>query len=304
MRWLYLLALLVSSTAVHAETWRFAMIGDTPYDNSERAALPAMLQAVVDNGSELIIHIGDIKSGHSHCDDAIYADRQRLFEGVSVPFVLVPGDNEWTDCSRPSCGAYDPAERLARLREVFWGSDRSLGQRPIALQRQSAAYPEHARFRFGPVWFATLNVPGPDNAFGAGRQPQPEFASRNAAGLAWLRDTFALARRDKAAGVVVAMQANLGFQSFSRGLAQAGFRDLLNALRDETVNFPGQVLLLHGDTHHHQIDNPLANAKGEKLRNFTRIESYGSPFMGWVKIIIDDQSPTLFRIESNPWPGR
>lgn len=304
MRWLGLLVLLVASFAAHGETWRFAMIGDTPYSSYERDQLPAMLQAVVDNGVELVIHVGDIKNGQSRCDDALFADRRQLFDSVAVPFVLVAGDNEWTDCARASNGNYDPVERLSRLRSIFWPEDHSLGRRTIALQRQAPGYPEHARFRLGPVWFVTLNVPGPDNHFGMGAQPRREYLARNPALLAWLRETFALARHDRAAGVVVAMQANPGFQDFDRGLAHAGFRELLTTLRDESMAFAGQVLLLHGDTHHHQIDQPLVTIKGEKVRNFTRVESYGSPFMGWVKVVIDDQVPGLFRIESNPWPGR
>jgi hypothetical protein len=37
-----------------------------------------------------------------------------------TPFVFVPGDNDWTDCHRRA-GAYDPLERLARLRVFFAG---------------------------------------------------------------------------------------------------------------------------------------------------------------------------------------
>jgi len=120
--------------------------------------------------------------------------------------------------------------------------------------------------------------------------------------LAWLRDSFALARRDKLAGVVVAMQANPGFRQFNRGLGHPGFKQLLETLRAETEAFPGQVLFLHGDTHSHQIDQPLLAGNGETLTRFTRVESYGSPFLGWVKVIVDDQTPGLFRFESHPWP--
>ena len=34
--------------------------------------------------------------------------------------VLTPGDNEWTDCHRVAAGEYQPLERLAKLREVFY----------------------------------------------------------------------------------------------------------------------------------------------------------------------------------------
>ena len=34
--------------------------------------------------------------------------------------IYVPGDNEWTDCHRANNGGYDPLERLAFLRAMFY----------------------------------------------------------------------------------------------------------------------------------------------------------------------------------------
>ncbi len=294
--------LLAWASLAAADTWKFAVLGDTPYSDAEREQLPALLAAVAADGVELAIHVGDIKSGQSRCDDAVFADRRQLFDTFPQPFVFVAGDNEWTDCHRVSNGGYDPLERLAALRRLFWPDNRSLGQKKIAVEQQSAAWPEHARFRLGPVLVVTLNVPGDDNNYGRAPKPQAEFEARNPVVLAWLRDSFALARRDKLAGVVVAMQANPGFRQFNRGLGHPGFKQLLETLRAETEAFPGQVLFLHGDTHSHQIDQPLLAGNGETLTRFTRVESYGSPFLGWVKVIVDDQTPGLFRFESHPWP--
>ncbi|HYR10207.1 MAG TPA: hypothetical protein VEQ60_20705 [Longimicrobium sp.] len=47
------------------------------------------------------------------------------------------------------------------------------------------------------------------------------------------------------------------------------------------------MLLIHGDTHHQRVDHPLRNARGEAYRNFTRLESYGSPDIGWVRVVVD-----------------
>ncbi|MBK7462684.1 MAG: metallophosphoesterase [Betaproteobacteria bacterium] len=113
----------------HAETWRFALIGDTPYSDYERAELPKMLDAIADRHVDLIAHIGDFKHGGDRCDDAMFEDRLRLFENSRAPFSFVPGDNEWTDCRRPSNGAYDPLERLDKLRRLFWQDGLSLGQK-------------------------------------------------------------------------------------------------------------------------------------------------------------------------------
>ena len=293
---------LLAALCAQAETWRFALIGDTPYVRSEREALPAMLDAIADSGVALVAHIGDIKSGSSRCSDALFHDRLRLFNAARLPFVYVPGDNEWSDCDRTSAGRYDPLERLQQLRRLFWTEDRSLGRVRLPLHRQSAEFPEHARLRLGPVLLLTLNVPGGNNNRGLAAEASAEFAERNPAVLRWLREGFQQARREKLAGIVVLMQANPDFLHFNAGAPPDGYRELLDVLRTETRDFPGQVLVAHGDTHFHRVDQPMRRSDGHVEDKLTRVESYGYPFMGWAEIIIDPQATTLFRVVSHPWP--
>ncbi len=287
-----------------AGTWSFAAIGDTPYSDFERAELPRLLDAAADAGVEFVVHVGDFKHGRSRCDDAVFEDRRRLFDASRRPFVFVPGDNDWTDCARVSNGAYPPLERLARLRQLFWADDRSLGRETLALERQSADFPEHARWRRGRVLFLTLNVPGGDNHRGTADLPPAEFLQRQAALLDWIGQGFAQARQEKLAGVVLLMQAEPGFQNFNRGIPRRGYGELLQALRWAAESFPGPVLLIHGDGHNHRVDQPLRDSRGRALVNFTRLETYGYPFLGWVKVDVDDDAPALFRFEANPWPPR
>ena len=285
-----------------AETWRFAVIGDVPYSAYERRELPRMLEAIADAQAGLIVHVGDIKNGQAHCDDDTFVDRQQLFDASRAPFVFVPGDNEWTDCRRVSNGAYDPLERLAKLRSLFWQRPDSLGRRTIPLERQPGAYPEHSRFRLGPVLFVTLNLPGPDNNRGRRDEAGDEFLTRNPVVLQWLTDSFARARQDRMAGIVLLFQANPGFTHFAQGLPQRGFREFLEPLRRETLGFSGRVVAFHGDTHNSRIDQPLRDGNGKTIPNFTRVETFGYPLMGWTRGIIDTGSPALFRFETHPWP--
>ena len=303
-RLLPVLALAVLSFSTAADTWRFALIGDTPYSNYERAELPKMLTAIADSQVDVILHIGDIKSGSSQCADEVYADRLALFHASRHPFIFVPGDNEWTDCERLNNGAYDPLERLAKLRKLFWSEDRSLGQTTIKLERQAGAYPEHARFRLGPVLFVTFNLPGGNNNWGLAEQPRAEFLARNPVTVAWLKENFALARRDKLRGIVLLFQANPGFTHHAQGLAHRGYREFLDVLREETLHFQGQVVVVHGDTHTNRIDQPMRDQAGRPLNHFVRVETFGSPFMGWTTGIIDPTSPTPIRFENHPWPAK
>ena len=63
-----------------------------------------------------------------------------------------------------------------------------------------------------------------------------------------------------------------------------------------------QVVLVHGDTHYFRIDLPLRDPRsGETIRNFTRVETYGSPTMGWVHGMVDAADPQVFRFEARPY---
>lgn len=291
-----------SAGLAQGETWRFAVIGDIPYSDYERRETPRLLDLIAAEHPELIVHVGDIKHSNDPCSDELFADRVALFNATTVPFIYTPGDNEWTDCRRLSAGHYDETERLNKLRELFFSAPRSLGRRTIPVDQQSAESPEHLRWKLGPVIFVSLNVPGPDNNFGMGQTARPEYLERMPHVFDWLKQGFSQARKANAKGVVVVMQANPGFRHFAAGLGHSGYRELLEALLKETIEFPGQVLLIHGDTHWHRIDRPLLNpANGQRVASFTRLETFGYPIMGWVKVIIDTESPSLFRFESHAY---
>jgi hypothetical protein len=75
-------------------------------------------------------------------------------------------------------------------------------------------------------------------------------------------------------------------------------------LRQETRLFAKPVVLVHGDTHRQQIDQPLMDpASGERLSNFTRVETFGWPFLGWVLGTVDARDPKVFRFVAKPWRG-
>jgi hypothetical protein len=202
--------------------------------------------------------------------------------------VFVPGDNDWTDCWRDSAGGYRPTERLGKLREVFFAQAQSLGQRTIKLDRQGRSgsphpYPEHVRWTHQRVLFVTLNVPGGDNNLNRDRA---EFRARDAAARSWVRAAFRLARRQALRGVVIMMQAN---PWAAAGPRRAGYAPLMEALLSETREFPGEVLLIHGDTHRYRFDQPLIDPETQRrVPNFTRVEVFGSPTMNWVRVSVTD----------------
>lgn len=300
---LLVLAWLPAARAAGAEAFAFALIGDTPYTRFERTLFPDFLEQVGNDEVAFLIHVGDIKSGSEPCDDALYLDRKALFEASQVPFVLVPGDNDWSDCARLSAGRHDPLERLALLRRVFYAQPASLGRRRLAVESQAERpgaphFPENLFWQFHGVSFVTLNVIGPNNLRGRSPRPPEEFSQRSAANLAWLDAAFERARQDRSVALVVAIQADPHFERFVAGDPKPGYAEFLERLRNRTLGFDGEVLLLHGDGHEHQIDQPLRDADGRRIANFTRIESYGSPLMGWVRIAVRPRSKPLFAFHS------
>jgi hypothetical protein len=222
----------------------------------------------------------------------------------------VLGDNEWTDCHRGNNGSYDPVERLGKLREWFFPDDLALGQRPLKLTRQSSdsayiSYRENVHWEAGGALFVGMHVPGSDNNFNGVKRsggPVAEFTERSAANRVWLAQAFALARSKKLAGILIVIQANPGFEDANAGKPSPGYRDFLTQLREEAQAFSGQVVLVHGDTHHHRIDQPMQDpTTKETVKNFTRVETIGSPFFGWVKGTVDAADPQVFRFSPRFW---
>jgi hypothetical protein len=136
-----------------------------------------------------------------------------------------------------------------------------------------------------------------------------EYAERDAANIAWLADAFRLARARGAPGVMVLIQADLGFDRpetatvVERGLpTNDGYNAFVEALVAETRNFAGQVLLVHGDTHYFMIDKPLIDVNNP-IRNFTRLELFGSPSIHWVRVEVNPRTDNVFRIDPVYVPG-
>ncbi len=294
-------------TLAQAEPFSFGLFGDMPYSDAERARLPKLIEEMDGEDLSFVVHDGDIKNGHSRCTDETFLDIRAVFNASSHPLIYVPGDNEWTDCHRKNNGGYDPVERLQKLRELFFRDDQSLGQRKLRLSnqrhgKQFSGYPENSRWEQGGVLFVGLNVPGSNNAIVNPRKPSAEYLQRARANRAWLAQAYARAREARLAGIMIVIQANPQLRAANAGHAPPGYQELIEQLRAETMNYAGQVVLVHGDTHNFRIDQPLLDPRTrEPLKNFTRVETFGSPIIGWIKANADASTPQVFRFEARPY---
>jgi hypothetical protein len=150
-----------------SQDYSFAVIGDIPYGDAQIARFPGVVQQINDDPVvRWVDHLGDIKNGSSVCGDAYFHMIKNDFDAFRDPLVYTVGDNEWTDCHRPNNGGYNPLERLATIRQVFFPRPgRTLGQHPAAVRSQAdLGIPENVTWQRAGVTFAAVNVPGSNNS--------------------------------------------------------------------------------------------------------------------------------------------
>ncbi len=231
----------------------FGVLGDTPYSRTEIEQLDAMIGRI--NAQELafVVHVGDIGSSAATqaCSDAWIEARKRQFARIRHPFVLLPGDNEWSDCA-------EPLERLAAWQRLFCAEVPGL-----ALERQPG-HCENVRWFTGGMALIGLNVPG-------GGAPKLADA-RMEATLEWLDEGLALAEQRAAARVFVFLQADPRFERVGKADSYARLRAVLAT---HAAWFKGRLVLVHGDTHVYRDDQPLPGLR--------RLEVWGSPFVAWLR---------------------
>ena len=306
-----LAAALLCSLAAMAQAGSFALIGDMPYSDREVDIMRMIIEEISrDESIAFVVHDGDIKSGGEKCDNQRFLERKADFESSRHPFILIPGDNEWTDCHRPSNGGYDPLERLDKLRELFFAGNQSLGRERMKLTRQGdlqpqfAAWRENVRWEFERTLIVGLNVPGSNNNWKS-RGDNREFSERLQANTAWIGAAFARAREGNLRAVMLVLQANPDFEGAEarRLTPRPGFRDGYTEFRTQLVRearaFGKPVVVVHGDTHAFRIDKPVRDELGAPVPNITRLETFGSPALGWVKATVEANNPEVFRLVPN-----
>ena len=316
--------------------------GDLPY--SDVQALTGVPNLIADmNQQELAftVHDGDLKAGNgtpgsvtpTTCVDALYTQALGFFNSLKAPAVFTTGDNDWTDCDRPSNGGFSSLERLDHERALFFNTPFSLGQHRMRMEVQSTPLclgvsgpvpcVENRRWTRGGVTYATLNIQGSCNNL-CDTNPDPaEFAARNAATIAWMQETFDVAKARGSAAVMLISQADPGWDlSTGEGaplrnpktLVETdglpdGFHDFLVALRDQVIAFRKPVAYVHGDSHYFRVDKPFQDSLGRRLENFTRVETYGdnqangTNDVNWLKVNVDSRSREVFSYQPQVVPG-
>jgi len=211
---------LLARSAGAADPFVFSVFGDVPYSESELATL----ETHVTNHnryspSAFLVHVGDIKSGSEACQEVRYQDVADILKGSAVPVFILPGDNEWVDCSNPSQGWAWWMEHLFALEKEFCGIW------PVDAQ---IARPENFSFVRDGVLFIGLNYVsgGP--------------SSVTQADADWVNDQFAALGGSVRAAVLLAQKKASGV--------------LFDAVKARGHAFGKPVLYMHGDGHDWEYD--------------------------------------------------
>ena len=330
---LILVAFAGTEAGAQQRAFDFAIIGDMPYTRVQELEYQRVLGVLNAAELALVAHVGDFQFdarpynqnpaiASMPCVEENYKAILDSFQTVRHPFILTPGDNDWTDCWPLEARKVDPLELLSRVRAMFFPEGRSLGQRQLAVKNQSAD-PQYAKFRenlrwsLGGVTFVTLHIVGSNDNLGRTPEMDAEHAERKAANIAWMQQAFAEAKASNSLGLVILTQANPGFENFwppaartryfipfiPRGQAlpnpSTAFGDYIDALGEQLEGYGKPVALFHGDTHLFRIDKPLYSKKTKRLfENFTRVETFGWPDTHWVRVSVDPDDPQLFRFKA------
>ncbi len=343
-RWLLSMALLIPA-GVQAAQFHFVAIGDTAYNaNRDYPVYERLIGAINDADPAFTIHVGDTW-GVKTCTEENHLWVREWFEKYTHPVVYTPGDNEWTDCreshvlaayarvvsgrgtesdmevldsvrgldnAMAGAGYDDTLASLATIRRVFFSKAESMGGVKMPLTRQPDVSDfndtaENTRWQKDGVVFATVSVPGSQNGFVINDKRRAEEAiARNEANVAWIKDAFALATREDAKAVVIALHAGMFGDgdggTFSNKELRGGFDGpfywIALAIRDLAAAFGKPVLLINGDFHEFVIDRPFFVSQGEveqpEYGNVTRLQVYGAPELRAVRVNVDTSTPWVF----------
>lgn len=125
-------------------------MGDIPYDQEEAVILEAQLyQLGIDQdgnpkADDLFgVHVGDIMSGsesrRNDCDRSEYrAVEEMLTKKCPIPILMLPGDNDWTECADPDEG-WTYWDQSFNLLEWSWAARKNFTQAQLQQTRAGDA---------------------------------------------------------------------------------------------------------------------------------------------------------------------
>jgi hypothetical protein len=276
--------------------------GDMPYQlPQDYFKFEHLIQNLNNGDQDFNVFVGDFKSSSTHCSDEAFYKIKSYFNNFNKALIYTPGDNEWTDCWKPEAGAYDPEERLTKLRSLFFTESKSFGKKAIPLSDESD-FPEYKLYKENKLWihknicFSTLHVVGSNNhCIKENDSINTEFTIRNEANLFWLNHLFQTAKDSNCKALVIFSHADM----FNPNFETTGFVDVIQTVKSLTLKNDFQVIWVNGDEHKFLVDKPLKHENNQTIMNFTRVQVFGETDMQVVKFNFNPDSKDLFSVHSH-----
>ena len=251
----------------------FSAVSDVPYSPSEE---PDLEQHIVDHNlyssSEFFVHLGDLKEDELVCPESQYITAANILGALAVPTFVVPGDNEWTDCS-------DQAQGWARWTTHLMGFEENFCGAPDV--ESQAIRPENFAFVKDGVVFIGIHHVGGLN------QDPVEQAARLQDDADWVSQQLAAKVAVVRAAVVFAHESPL-VEPFE------------TAFRAAAATFGKPVAYIHGDNREWKLDFPFPE------QNILRVQLerglLADPPIR-VTVTMDHDPAGAFVIERDPWPA-
>jgi hypothetical protein len=269
-----------------ATPYSFVVIGDQPYGSTQLSLFPSWISKINASNPVMTFHVGDIKYSERRCDSAYMTKILGLFNKFSTALIYTPGDNEWTDCSQPVSGGYNPLERLTKLRSVMYPvPGRSLGKAPIPLSSQSTTgFPENVRLVRDGIVFTVVHVVGENDDLlpWAGRTAatpaqRAEQAKRMASAIHTIEAAFSQAKDTGARAVAIFLHVDMFDPTKPVDATKlTAYKPLVQTLINQTNQYKGQVYLFNGDSHEFNNDYPLKS--GSKWLSIYGVKGYSTKF--------------------------
>ncbi|NEX59907.1 hypothetical protein [Noviherbaspirillum galbum] len=247
----FLLALAHGSASLAApREFTFGILAHAAQGPDPEQALRTAIADTDDENHAFVVASG-LKTDKEPCNDALYERRAEVLKSAKNGIVPSLAAHDWSACTTDGA-APSPSSaigRLARLRDLLYADDFSLGGSRIPVVRQSSnvkfrAYAENMRWEIEGIMFATVNLPANNNNFVADAGRNSEFEDRLVANRDWLRRVFLHAAKMKARGIVLFCDGNpLAVQANVR---RDGFTEIRRQLLGLAKEFEGRILVAHG----------------------------------------------------------
>lgn len=242
----------------------FYVMGDVPYKPAEDIQLPKQISGLPDD-AEFVVHVGDIKTGSTPCNEGVYVKVAGMLAKSKVPVFIIPGDNEWNDCANPT-------EAWKFWDQYFMRFDRRW-QHSFRIFRQLERE-ENFSFVKGNVLFIGLNLVG-------GRIHDPvEWKQRHADNLNWVRSNLRRFGNEVSSLVI-----------FGHAKPVKIHNDFFEPFIEDAITFKKPILYIHGDGHSWIYDRPFA------AKNLLRIQVDQGGIAPPLKVTVTDDATAPFQFD-------